>query len=56
MVATVSVSCLLKHFVSTIDISERSSTNLKLVNRDDFISRWRNTNYSRDEISSRVVG
>ncbi|KAI1816692.1 trimethyllysine dioxygenase [Poronia punctata] len=26
------------------------------INRDDFISRWRNTNYQRDEISKRVIG
>ncbi|KAL2114583.1 hypothetical protein VUR80DRAFT_4566 [Thermomyces stellatus] len=26
------------------------------INRDDFISRWRNTNFPRDEILSRVVG
>ncbi|KAH9990002.1 Trimethyllysine dioxygenase [Xylariaceae sp. FL0662B] len=26
------------------------------INRDDFISRWRNTNYSRDEILKRVIG
>ncbi|KAI2641593.1 Trimethyllysine dioxygenase [Hypomontagnella submonticulosa] len=26
------------------------------INRDDFISRWRNTNYPRDEILKRVIG
>ncbi|KAI0124394.1 trimethyllysine dioxygenase [Xylariales sp. AK1849] len=26
------------------------------INRDDFISRWRNTNYPREEILRRVVG
>ncbi|KAI0378596.1 Trimethyllysine dioxygenase [Hypomontagnella monticulosa] len=26
------------------------------INRDDFISRWRNTNYPRDEILRRVIG
>ncbi|KAI1080651.1 trimethyllysine dioxygenase [Whalleya microplaca] len=26
------------------------------INRDDFVSRWRNTNYSRDEILERVIG
>ncbi|SPN98881.1 related to Trimethyllysine dioxygenase [Cephalotrichum gorgonifer] len=26
------------------------------INRDDFISRWRNTNFPREEILSRVVG
>ncbi|KAH6654976.1 trimethyllysine dioxygenase [Truncatella angustata] len=26
------------------------------INRDDFISRWRNTNYPREEIMRRVVG
>ncbi|KAI1390913.1 Trimethyllysine dioxygenase [Hypoxylon trugodes] len=26
------------------------------INRDDFISRWRNTNYPRDEILNRVIG
>lgn len=31
-------------------------TNAPQVNRDDFISRWRNTNYPRDEILKRVIG
>ncbi|KAH9909975.1 hypothetical protein F4778DRAFT_713598 [Xylariomycetidae sp. FL2044] len=26
------------------------------INRDDFISRWRNTNYPRDDILKRVIG
>ncbi|KAI1639674.1 hypothetical protein F4809DRAFT_70081 [Biscogniauxia mediterranea] len=26
------------------------------INRDDFISRWRNTNYARDDILKRVIG
>lgn len=26
------------------------------VNRDDFISRWRNTNYPRSEVLPRVTG
>ncbi|KAI4863239.1 Trimethyllysine dioxygenase [Hypoxylon rubiginosum] len=26
------------------------------INRDDFISRWRNTNYPRDEILKRIIG
>lgn len=26
------------------------------INRDDFVSRWRNTNYPRDEILKRVIG
>ncbi|KAI1342059.1 trimethyllysine dioxygenase [Xylariaceae sp. FL0016] len=26
------------------------------INRDDFISRWRNTNYPREEINKRVIG
>ncbi|KAK8003678.1 salicylate hydroxylase [Apiospora arundinis] len=27
-----------------------------LINRDDFISRWRNTNYAREEVIKRIVG
>ncbi|KAI1824765.1 hypothetical protein F4861DRAFT_538749 [Xylaria intraflava] len=26
------------------------------INRDDFISRWRNTNYPRDQILKRIIG
>lgn len=26
------------------------------INRDDFISRWRNTNYPRDEVLKRIIG
>ncbi|KAK6849641.1 Trimethyllysine dioxygenase [Apiospora arundinis] len=26
------------------------------INRDDFISRWRNTNYAREEVIKRIVG
>ncbi|KAI0024538.1 Trimethyllysine dioxygenase [Xylariomycetidae sp. FL0641] len=26
------------------------------INRDDFVSRWRNTNYRRDEILEKVIG
>ncbi len=27
-----------------------------LANRDDFISRWRNTNFPREEILERIIG
>lgn len=29
---------------------------VRTVNRDDFISRWRNTNYPREEILRRIIG
>ena len=34
----------------------RDAHRTELVNRDDFISRWRNTNFPRGEILNRVVG
>lgn len=34
----------------------RLTNGVSAVNRDDFVSRWRNTNLSREDVLAQVIG